>query len=1010
MNIIIILTCVWAHFWFKMSDKELTAVDVHNMLSSRSADWKTLAFHLGFDINSIDKINRNCPADIDFCLITMCGEYVQRNPHARREDVEEALDKLRNPYLHRENVIEALDKLSCRFLEQQRSYKAYEVVIILVAIVILFGSAVWYYDLYSKAFPVDTDTIGMVNITVKKEVVDSIEDIKGNFSSLLADIQTELNVHTANNKQLQENLGRFLSNMYDVAYEPVSGDEQDLIDKLFKSVHQHYNYMDISLLKRIDEKYLNGSFSERISKHNNELKIFLESTHISEFTNKVWNTYRELENASRVILRLGSNWHEMKLINLQNLVNHTFGNESALFDLISIHRSLLTVTYALPVTLENIVVTKASKNSKMLKLAGTQSVEVVNKTLVNITETESVQAISHSSTLLDIIRDVTNEKVANEIRFLVEIGADVDYEEGLFTPLIFAVSVDNSHALATLLELRSNPDKVIKNGISALLLASLRNKSQCANVLLQFNANPNVQGVNNATALILACNSGFHEIATILLNYNADPNLQTTAGFTALYLASRFGHILCVKILLDFKANPSIRDMQGNTALHLASANGHVEIIRLLLSHGVDPSDKNGFEVTALHAAALNGHFDSVRLLLISLSVINARTVQGFTPLMLASYRGHSSVVGLLLDFYADATPGYIYGFTSLHICAMRGDTECVQEHIDHAVDINCRSDDGFSPLHIAALRGHVDIVEALVLGGAVCIDIQGNDDDADVCSPCGPVSLTVLQHPLLTSVPYSGVTPLMAAASAGNVNVVRILLEHGSNPNKRNRIFNALNLASHYGHLEIVKELIQHGAFINDYHVVSPLLAAISGDNIEVVVTLIEGGANINRMDAHYNATPLMLATIHCNVKMVRLLVSARCDVGVTNRQGETALDMAKVLLKESFGFDSNSLKMSRKYHTITKLLSNEPKISSHQLDHTSFDIPDSKMTSNVSSIYELIHEARHDHMLTGDTRNITFSHIHSRLGSVDSKFSSLMNKLEMRLEDIPPPSLYVD
>ncbi len=58
------------------------------------------------------------------------------------------------------------------------------------------------------------------------------------------------------------------------------------------------------------------------------------------------------------------------------------------------------------------------------------------------------------------------------------------------------------------------------------------------------------------------------------------------------------------------------------------------------------------------------------------------------------------------------------------------------------------------------------------------------------------------------------GMTALMRAAYHGRVQLVRVLLEHGADPNVvRNDNFTALSLAAFFGHAEIVDLLMRHGA-----------------------------------------------------------------------------------------------------------------------------------------------------------------------------------------------------
>jgi len=71
-------------------------------------------------------------------------------------------------------------------------------------------------------------------------------------------------------------------------------------------------------------------------------------------------------------------------------------------------------------------------------------------------------------------------------------------------------------------------------------------------------------------------------------------------------------------------------------------------------------------------------------------------------------------------------------------------------------------------------------------------------------------------------------VTPLMIAAENGNLEIVKLLIEHGSDPNARQQAggHNALINAIHGQHLEVVKYLLENHA---DPEVKENGIAAIS-------------------------------------------------------------------------------------------------------------------------------------------------------------------------------------
>ena len=72
----------------------------------------------------------------------------------------------------------------------------------------------------------------------------------------------------------------------------------------------------------------------------------------------------------------------------------------------------------------------------------------------------------------------------------------------------------------------------------------------------------------------------------------------------------------------------------------------------------------------------------------------------------------------------------------------------------------------------------------------------------------------SVLPHAEINARNEHGVTALMRAAYHGRGEMVRVLLEHGADPNlTRNDNFTALSLAAFFGHVEIVEVLMRHGA-----------------------------------------------------------------------------------------------------------------------------------------------------------------------------------------------------
>lgn len=95
--------------------------------------------------------------------------------------------------------------------------------------------------------------------------------------------------------------------------------------------------------------------------------------------------------------------------------------------------------------------------------------------------------------------------------------------------------------------------------------------------------------------------------------------------------------------------------------------------------------------------------------------------------------------------------------------------------------DVNQRGALGSYPIHIAAVRGAFDEMAALIAGGAN-VNALGED----------------------------GFTALHWAARDGNLNLVKLLLEHGAKADIKDRLFGdtPIDLAKQGGHHAVVKLL----------------------------------------------------------------------------------------------------------------------------------------------------------------------------------------------------------
>jgi ankyrin repeat protein len=186
---------------------------------------------------------------------------------------------------------------------------------------------------------------------------------------------------------------------------------------------------------------------------------------------------------------------------------------------------------------------------------------------------------------------------------------------------------------------------------------------------------------------------------------------------------------------------------------------------------------------------------------------------------------------------------------------------------------IHKRKKNGFTLLQQAVRNGQMNIVKLLL------------DHGADV-------------HKRVKN--KYGSTPLMLAAFYGYNDIVDLLIEKGANVNatagEGKVIRSALTMAAWRNHKETLKLLVKHGAKVNIFAegklLSNPLNGSVYMGRIEMVKLLLSFGADINHID-NSGKTALFYAVINQHKDLVKLLLDHHADIRHIDKRNNTPLHM---------------------------------------------------------------------------------------------------------------------
>ena len=306
--------------------------------------------------------------------------------------------------------------------------------------------------------------------------------------------------------------------------------------------------------------------------------------------------------------------------------------------------------------------------------------------------------------------------------------------------------------------------------------------------------------------LIVAATAGEPEPVRILLDQGANPNtyedVETGTEWRRFYnlllpqtyyeqrcplrQALMNGHLdtnrlAAVQILLEHKANPNI-GQKSDRPLSLRALYDvpNDRLLTLFLQHGADPNTIDGSGNSMLMYAVDSGEESWVRAVLDHGGRPNLANTSGDSPLMWAAYQQNTKIVALLLAHGANVNHTNQRGLTALTY-ALAGSGHAQHKTLEMLIaagaDVNLPDVQGCSPFLLALTMHSPESRFLLAQGGDVHTAISA----VRMQSISVEIKTVISTTPILKNISIeSGKTPLMLAARARDIEIVRSILAKG--------------------------------------------------------------------------------------------------------------------------------------------------------------------------------------------------------------------------------------